>query len=148
MTGSVITGVLADPPAWLLYAISELGQLEAAGDTDNPRVRWYHGATGAGEEPDSVPWCSSFVNRMFACADIVGTRSKAARSWRTWGDALERPRLGCVCVISRGPDKYHVALWMGEDMTGVYLLGGNQQNGVNVTRYPRSKVVAYRWPKA
>lgn len=139
-------GELASVPPWMLYAVTEIGQVEGAGEVDNPRVVWYHGATAAGEAPDDVPWCSSFVNRMLKCAGVVGTRSKAAKSWLGWGEPLAWPQVGAITVIAH--PGHHVGFWLGANQKHVYLLGGNQSNSVNVTAYLRTTVQGYRWPRA
>ena len=135
---------------WLAVALGEIGTLEAAGDADNPRVQAYHAATrGPKSVADAVPWCSSAMNWCMERAGIEGTRSKAARSWLQWGDPLDEPRLGCVCVlwrISITGSKGHVGLYLGENKRGVILLGGNQANEFGVARYPHRRVLAYRWP--
>jgi uncharacterized protein (TIGR02594 family) len=136
-------------PPWLEWALGELGVGEAPGDRDNPRIRYYHNFTAAGEAPDSVPWCSSFVNAAMAAAVIKGTRSKAASSWAEWG--IGSPlRLGAVLFFGKAdPDAKgtgHVALCAGWSGKHVLALGGNQSNQVSAVLRPLERVEACRWP--
>ena len=136
-------------PLWVQVARAELGVAEYRGGQHNPRIVEYHGATAAGEAPDEVPWCSSFVNWCLLRAGIAGTRSKAARSWEDWG-AESGPRIGAIAVFSRGtnPAHGHVGFWMGEGGGKVRVLGGNQGNRVSIQSYPKSRLLTLRWPEA
>jgi len=89
---------------------------------------------------------------------ITSTKSAAARSWLEWGDKLDAPREGCVCIIQQkvaGADAstgstsgFHVGLLVHQDQEKVFLLGGNQSDSVKVSAFPFSKytVRGYRWP--
>ena len=136
-------------PNWLQIAEKEVGTKEIAGDQDNPRIVEYAQATSLRASDDETPWCSSFVNWCVMQAGITRTNSAAARSWCTWGRSLGAPALGCVVVLSRPPNpaQGHVAFCAGLVGTDrIALLGGNQGNAVSVATYPKSRVVAYRWP--
>lgn len=51
-------------------------------------------------------------------------------------------------MLDRGKDPRfgHVGFVVGWNDTHVYLLGGNQSDMVNVTKFPKSSVRGYRWP--
>jgi uncharacterized protein (TIGR02594 family) len=137
-------------PPWVNVALAEIGVLEAPGDADNPRIQEWHATTvGPKDVADAVPHCSSFINWVMLRCAIAGTRSKAARSWLTWGYKLDEPRIGAVCVLWRlsiTGKKGHVGLYLGRNKNGVFLLGANQGNEVNVTRYPHKRVLGFFWP--
>jgi len=135
--------------SWMEFARKELGQKEVPEDGDNPRIREYHDAAG-GDEPDSVPWCSSFVNWCMMQAGVERTKSKAARSWANWGKEVPDFLPGCVVVLSRGADpaKGHVGFYVGEDNGLIQLLGGNQNDSVSIASYDRDRLVAKRMPSA
>ena len=136
-------------PHWLEIAEREIGTKEITGDQDNPRIVEYAQATSLKASDDETAWCSSFVNWCMMQAGIARTNSAAARSWSTWGRSLPGPVLGCVVVLSRPPNpaQGHVAFCVGTvGADRIALLGGNQGNSVSVATYPRSRVVAYRWP--
>lgn len=134
--------------AWMLIAAGELGVSEAVGSRDNPRIRAYHAATTMGEQPDAVPWCSSFANWVMLRAGQPATRSAAARSWERYG---VRPvgvdTVGAIAVLSRGaPPSGHVGFLAHATPDRLYLLGGNQGDAVSVRPFPRASLLALRWP--
>lgn len=140
----------ADKPAWMIVAERELarGVREVPGARHDPRVLKYHAATTLHATSDEVPWCSAFVNWCLVSAAIAGTRSAAARSWLTWGVALEAPRFGAITVLQRGtnPAQGHVGFYVDARSDAVLLLGGNQGNAVSMAAYPRGRVLGFRWP--
>ena len=135
-------------PRWMSIARREIGVAEIRGPDHEDRLAEYHGATVAGKAPDEVAWCSSFVNWILAMAEITGTRSKAALSWRKWG-AKCQPIVGSIGIIKNRPWSWkgHVGFVVGQTRAGrIILLGGNQNNRVSIKSYPRKKFVGFRWP--
>jgi len=143
-----------DYQEWYAVAVKELGVHEQPGADNNKRVQEYFAATSLGPHtPDSVPWCSAFVNWCFNQCEIVGTDSAAARSWLAWGVPLLRPRVGCVIIFSRplgGPASGHVGFLARvptATAANVDVLGGNQGDRVCVAPYPTSRILGWRWPE-
>jgi uncharacterized protein (TIGR02594 family) len=145
---------MASPPdftayPWMEAALSQYGQRELPGGTrNNPVIVAYLRVVGL-HAPDETPWCSAFANWCMSQANIKGSGRANARSWQNWGGRLvASPVYGCVAVFSRPPDPSHghVAFWVGEDAGNPMLLGGNQGNAVSIKRYPRSRLLSYRWP--
>jgi uncharacterized protein (TIGR02594 family) len=133
-------------PKWLHVALDELGTQEVRGG-ENPRILDYHTATTLRALEDEVPWCSSFANWCIFEAGLKGTKSAAARSWLKWGKPCEA-RLGAVTVLQRGTSTWqgHVGFLLQATKTGLWLLGGNQGDSVNIAIYAPSKLLGYRWP--
>jgi uncharacterized protein (TIGR02594 family) len=128
-------------------ARGEIGVAEVAGDGTNPRITEYHATTHGGPEPDSVPWCSSFVNFCITRAGLTGTQSKMARSWMTWGRDATAFVPGCVVVLQRGAaPKGHVGFCVEAQSGLVKLLGGNQTDAVTIATFDSSRVLARRLP--
>lgn len=130
---------------WMQVARAELGQAEGGGSGSNPRIESYHASTHGGAAPDSVPWCSSFVNFCVERAGFRGTDSKLARSWLTWG--VEAPDFvpGCIVVLKRGnPPSGHVGFYVGRESGRVRLLGGNQGQKVSTASFDADRVIARR----
>jgi len=135
-------------PKHYQIAKDELGVTEIPGGTHNPRVIEYHKATSLKASTDEVPWCASFVNWCLKQAGVEGTHSALARSFLVWGlPVFKNPMAGDVVVFWRGDRKAstgHVAFYVREDAEYIYVLGGNQNNQVNISRYPREQLLAYR----
>lgn len=131
--------------SWYKVARKEVGVKELIGNADNPRIVEYHATTTLRATDDEIPWCSSFINWCMQQAGYTGSRSAAARSWMTWGRAIAKPVHGCVVVLTRQGGG-HVGLYEREDDVYVWLLGGNQDDAVNVRAYHKSRVLGYRLP--
>ncbi len=138
-----------DDPPWLSIARREIGVKERPGSAHHPRILQYHASTRLRATTDEVPWCAAYVCWCLEQAGITSTRSAAAASYRTWGQSCEL-KDGAVVVFGKSdPDAAgtgHVAFCVGVDGDDVLVLGGNQRNSVNVSRRPRSRIVAIRWP--
>jgi uncharacterized protein (TIGR02594 family) len=149
---TVVADFPGDPPPdlpvendnfpWMAIAEGEIGVKEG----NNPRITEYFTTTSLGPQPDSVPWCSAFVNFCVTQSDNRGTNSAAARSWLHWGTEAEDFVPGCIVVIARGnPGQGHVGFFVNRDANGsIRLLGGNQSNAVNVTSFPNAQVLGKR----
>jgi uncharacterized protein (TIGR02594 family) len=139
-------------PKWLEIAREDLGVEEISGPQANPRVMAYFKAAKANwVKDDATPWCGA---AMAAWVVLGGYAPPAeavrARAWLDWGIPLEKPRVGCVCVLQRGNDEKsgHVTLWL-EDRGDRFLgLGGNQGDAVSITAFPKRDILGYRWPPA
>ena len=70
-----------------------------------------------------------------------------ARSWVNFGkDGSARPQLGDVLVFRRGETSGHVGIYIGEDYGAFHVLGGNQSDGVTITRIAKDRCIAVRRP--
>lgn len=146
---SPVDKVLPNDPSWLKTAFKEEGVKEISGLRHNPRIIEYHQITTLKATTDEVPWCSSFVCWVMELSGIGSTRSAAARSWLKWGTALQQPKRGCIAVFSRPPNAQsgHVAFYLYETDSHIVVLGGNQSNEVRVSKYSKSNLLAYKWPR-
>ncbi|WP_163833794.1 TIGR02594 family protein [Spartinivicinus ruber] len=137
-------------PKWYLVARKEMevGVEEIRGAEHNPRIIEYHQSTTLKASDDETAWCSSFVNWCIEISGITGTKSAAARSWLQWGKALPEPTEGCVVVFKRGskPWQGHVGFYVGINGSHILVLGGNQCNEVNISSYPKGRLLGFRWP--
>ena len=131
------------------YARHELAKnvSEVAGPGSHPRITLYHASTDKGA-PDAVPWCSSFVNWCVEQSGLIGTDSKWAMSWHDtkWGeDVSQAPQEGDIAVYERRWRKKdgsvgiggHVGFVASLDAQSISLLGGNQNDRVSISPYPR-----------
>ena len=139
----------AHPAPWMDAAFAEVGTSTYPPGSSNPRITQYHAHTNIAGYDDKASWCSSFVNWSLAQVGIAGTGSALARSWLTWGEALDAPRVGCIVVLSRDDPagwKGHVGFFLRAGAEDLYLLGGNQLEQVREHFYPRANLLRYRWP--
>ena len=128
-------------------ALKELGTKEIPGKAHNERVLEYHKATSLRATTDEVPWCASFVCWSLESVGLPSTRSASARSYLQWGEKIDSPMEGDICVLWRGridASTGHVGFFVKFEGNDVVLLGGNQSDAVSIERYPRSRVLAFR----
>jgi len=136
-----------DPP-WLVIALKEIGVKEIPGKEHNPRVLEYQQACTLKAADDETAWCSSFVNWCVQKSGWVPTHKANARSWLKWGYKTRVPQRGAVVVFWRGSPsswKGHVGFFIKENAKYIWVLGGNQNNKVCIRKYPREKLLQFRW---
>jgi uncharacterized protein (TIGR02594 family) len=143
---SSLTGLLLAvryTPAWMQTAIAELGQNEVAGIKANPRILEYFSASkfwGKDDTGSKNAWCASFVTwvmqRHGYSAPVDAFRAK---EWANFGRKIDSPVYGAIGIKSRA-DGGHTAFVVGKSADGNYLfmLGGNQVDEVNVSRYDKT----------
>lgn len=129
-------------------ALKEYGQKEIVGDKHNPRIVQY--STDIGNTwvtTDEVHWCSEYVNWVLKQAGIKGTNSAVARSFLKWGEETKIPEPGDIVVFWREPkgsNNGHIGFYINETPTHVRILGGNQNDEVNIKLFPKEQVLSYR----
>jgi uncharacterized protein (TIGR02594 family) len=141
---------MADP-VWLREAERHLGTREWPGRRHNPSVLKFFAKAGfAGIRDDETPWCAAFVNAVLANVHLPTTGKLTARSFLNWGKPISSAERGAIAVFRRGRSTWqgHVGFVLEADATHITLLGGNQSNAVTKARYPRSKLLGFRWPSA
>jgi len=144
-------------PSWLAVAMKEFGQKEIPGTKNNPRVIEYLKSTASylkkksmissvKDITDEISWCAAFINWCMKQSGISGTGTAWALDWRKWGHPLSRPKRGCIVVFERRykqKGKYiiagHVGIYLGKEEDKILVLGGNQNNEVNITKFSTSK---------
>ncbi len=129
----------------------KMGTREVSGTGSNARIAGFFKDAGHPKiASDDVAWCAAFVGACLARSGKRGTGSLLARSYLAWGEPLDAFRLGAIAVLSRGsdPNAGHVGFLVGETQAAVRLLGGNQSNAVTIEEFPKSRLLALRWPNA
>jgi len=145
-----------DSPKWLTLAKSQLGIKEVAGSgasRSNPKVDAYFRDAGFPGMYDDTSWCAAFVSSMLKRSGYPVLKDLTARSGRTYGTRLEKPRIGCIVVFWReSPSSWkgHIGFVTGinHSTKTLKVLGGNQSNAVTEQTFPMNRVLAYRWPVA
>ncbi|MBH0238270.1 TIGR02594 family protein [Methylobrevis albus] len=102
-----------------------------------------------------TPWCAAFVGwciRQVYSEKTMEIAHTTAISWTEFGIGIAHPKFGCVAVKRKtGGNRNnegtgHVGFFWSRAGEVVYLLGGNQNDGVNVMSCRAADIVAWRWP--
>jgi uncharacterized protein (TIGR02594 family) len=102
---------------------------------------------------ESVAWCAAFVNYVLEESGFTGESANPLAvenwngTWRTWdsGDKIDKPSYGAL--VTFGDTHIGFVVGMSEDGKELYVLGGNQNNEVNVSKYPIKDNFEYFLPK-
>lgn len=135
-------------PQILVQALRLYGVKEIVGNQHNPTVlAWAEEIGGWVKDfykADEIPWCGLFIGIVAKRAGYpFSQKMLSAKAWLEWGHKANIPMLGDVLVFSREGGG-HVALYVGEDNLTYHVLGGNQNNSVNITRIAKSRFVGAR----
>jgi uncharacterized protein (TIGR02594 family) len=152
-----------DPPAqieppWMAYARSFLGSKELPGALTAGFISAMLRKLHAWWKDDETPWCATFVASCLYDAGLAYPKAfYRASSYKEFGRPVPAyrglssavPPYGTLCVMDREGGG-HVTFLVGILKEGgslwAYCLGGNQDNGVRVSRYPLGRIIAFRWP--
>lgn len=104
--------------------------------------------TGKKIDPAVTPWCAYFVDSILSQSGNKGTGSGRALDFKTYGqDASKDPKIGDIVVFDWRDGSGHVGFFAGSDGNGnIKVLGGNQDNTVNISSFKASDVTAVRRP--
>ncbi|UYP67482.1 TIGR02594 family protein [Thalassobacter stenotrophicus] len=130
-------------------ARSYIGLSEGPGPADNPVILEMYASVGHDwVEHDSVAWCAAFVGHCLERAGIRSTRKLTARSYLDWGVPVKTAdaQQGDIGVIPRGRSSWQGHVFFIDRIEGAWVwgLGGNQNDAVNIKRYPISKLLGVR----
>jgi len=140
-----------DAPPLIREAVKLLGVGEIAGPLNNPTVIAWSKEMGGWEAgyytADSIPWCGLF---MAIVAKRAGRKPPknwlAALSWAAFEEKVKTAALGDVLVFVRKGGG-HVGIYVGEDATNYYVLGGNQSDAVTVTKIAKARLYSIQRPE-
>lgn len=129
-------------------ALKEYGTKEIVGPIHNPEILKYFQKSGqAWVKDDETAWCSAFINYVVGEAGGTTTQRLDTRPWLNIGLPVQTPRLGNIVVFWRiAPDSIwgHVGIYIAETKDTVFILGGNQNNQVNISEFPKYRILGYR----
>jgi len=133
----------------LEIAFSQYGIKEIKGEKDNPEILKYFNEIGYNGSvlKDETAWCSAFVNWVLKISDAPYSGKLNARSWLKIGMETDCPEKGDVVVFWRGSKnswKGHVGFFINAIGDEVFVLGGNQNNQVKISSYPKERLLGYR----
>lgn len=137
-------------PYWLTHAMAYLGVKEIKGELHETQILTWWKRIKQKFVDDETPWCAAFVGGILEICCIKSTRSALARSYSNWGEELKEPVVGAIVVFWRGsPQGWsgHVGFVVGRDQDyNLMVLGGNQNDEVNIKPFAVDRVLSYRWP--
>lgn len=131
------------------YALSHLyGLKEVAGEKDNPVImKMYKEIGQSWVLHDEVAWCAAAHSWLHQQMGYPCTKSLAARSWEKFGTELLAPEFGCTVVfwrISPTSGNGHVGFFIRQDGDFIWVLGGNQGDQYNISKYSKDNLLSYR----
>ena len=132
----------------LLRGLELYGLKEIPGEENNPVIMSFFLAMGKlWVQDDETAWCSAFINYLAIVCGYEHSGKLNARSWLNVGYSINKPVPGCIVVFWREDPqswKGHVGLFVREDNENIYVLGGNQDNQVNIKPYSSHQWLDYR----
>ena len=136
----------------LLEMLKHYGMKEVAGKESNPEILAMFTEIGYDwvDDDSTTAWCSAALNYFCKKLGYERTGKLDARSWLKLDLRILKPELGDIVVLWRESIdswKGHVGLFISQDIDNVFVLGGNQNNRINITPYPRDRVLGYRRAK-
>ncbi len=136
-------------PRMLEEARKLYGTFEVAGPDDNPVILGWAKEVGLAKDyiDDAIPWCGLFMAMVAKRAGKPVVEGPLwARNWANFAKPADKAQLGDVLVFRRAQGSGHVGLYVGEDYGAYHVLGGNQSDGVTITRIARDRCIAIRRP--
>lgn len=127
---------------WMKTAIAEVGEAEVPGIKANPQILEYFKASkfwGSDDSGGQNAWCGSFVAWVMQQNNMEPVKNAfRAKEWVSFGKPISKPIYGAIGIKSRKGGG-HVAFVVGQSADGnyLYMLGGNQSNSVNVSKYKK-----------
>jgi len=135
-------------PTLILRALRYYGQKAVIGQGTNEQILNFFKASGHPEiTEDEIPWCSAFINAIVIGCGGPATKALNARSWLKVGTVIEKPDFGDIVVFWRGTKEGwqgHVGLVVRLEGIRLWVLGGNQDNMVEIKEFNTENVLGYR----
>ncbi|MCI9864898.1 TIGR02594 family protein [Rhizobium skierniewicense] len=141
-------------PVWMRDARRYIGINEIPGAKSNATIMSWAKKLGgwitSWYTNDDTPWCGLFVGNVIATTlpeEPLLANPLGALNWKKFG-VEGRIARGAILVFERTGGG-HVGFYVGEDRTHYHVLGGNQDNAVNIKRVEKKRLVSggIRWPK-
>jgi len=123
-------------PRLLKEALKLYGTREIIGGQHSPAIMsWLHELGFDWITDDETAWCGTSLAIAAVRAGVAERNPEMPRAfwWLNWGVEVAEPMLGDVLVFAFS----HVGIYVGEDLTHYYSLGGNQNNTHNISRFPK-----------
>lgn len=129
-------------PKILVEAVKHIGTKEIVGKNHNKKILGWAEALGLKSvyTNDEIPWCGLFIAYCCHAQGLEVVKHPLwALNWNKYGNVAQIPMLGDILTFTRNGGG-HVGIYVGEDTTCYHVLGGNQNNQVNVMRIEKSRL--------
>jgi uncharacterized protein (TIGR02594 family) len=137
-------------PRMLIAGLATYGTQEIVGAASNPIILSWAYEVGVDDvyTNDDIAWCGLWMAVVAKRSAWVPVPNPLwARNWLRFGQPASVAMLGDILVFNRPGGGGHVGVYVGEDTVAYHVLGGNQQNTVNITRIRKNRLLGVRRPK-
>ncbi len=133
---------------WLDWLLEYKGQYQKTGGKPSPFVESIFKHTTFGPLHGVTPaCCAATLCAALEESGLKSTHSAAAISYKNFGIGCEL-KPGAILVFEWSIGKHHVTVCDHiVDQDNVMCIGGNQGDFLQEKAYPRSKIIATRWPE-
>jgi len=124
-------------PQLLVQALKLYGVTEVPGPKSNSTILgWLKKLAFSWIKDDATPWCGTSLAYAATEAGVAVRNPEMPRAfwWCGWGTPVAVPMLGDVLVLTIS----HVGIYVGENTTHYFILGGNQGDAYNISRFPKT----------
>lgn len=141
-------------PKMLVEMLKLYGTQEVKGDADNPVILDWAKEVGLDHvyHHDSTAWCGLVMALVAKRAGKQVVKDPLwALNWGKFGIEVDEPMLGDV-VVFRRYNKFgkliggHVGIYVGETVGTYFVLGGNQDDGLNIMEIKKKRLAYARRP--
>ena len=129
-------------PKILVEAVKHIGTKEIVGKNHNKKILGWAEALGLKSvyTNDEIPWCGLFIAYCCHAQGLEVVKHPLwALNWNKYGNVAQIPMLGDILTFTRNGGG-HVGIYVGEDTNCYHVLGGNQNNQVNIVRIEKSRL--------
>lgn len=136
----------ASVPNYLSIAYQYIGTKELKGKGTNPKLAKLFQISGTWVKDDDIPWCAIFIAGVLTLAQLpVPKNFEGSLNWRTYGTKSLKPVVGAIVIFHRKPSGGHIGIIVKISDCGniVYVLGGNQNDEVNISKFDLRERQAY-----
>jgi uncharacterized protein (TIGR02594 family) len=133
----------------LVEVLSHYGLSEIPGTQSNPEILEFFDELGYDwvNDDSTTSWCSAMLSYYAKKCGYEYHKNLDARGWLKMPLNVSKPSVGDVVILWRNnPYSWegHVGLFISWTDTVVYLLGGNQNNRIDITAYSRDRILGVR----